>query len=126
MRATADRRPHAARALVVTLCLATAWACGGRGAPGAPTPGPSPIAAKRLLVVTYTAGFHHTSIPIAETTIRDIGAKSALFATEFCRTADEVKSRLTAEGLRGVDGVFFANTTGDLGIPDMAVFLDWL
>ena len=25
-----------------------------------------------------------------------------------------------------VDAVFFANTTGDLGIPDMQAFLDWL
>ena len=41
-------------------------------------------------------------------------------------TADEVKTRLTPAGLAGVDAVFFANTTGNLGIVDMSAFLSWI
>jgi hypothetical protein len=115
--------------LAFAVCVA-AWACGSGSTPSSttptPTPTPSPTAAKRLLVVTYTAGFHHDSIPVAEATIQSIGARNGIFQTEFCRTADEVKTRLTADGLQGFDGVFFANTTGNLGIPDVRVFLDWI
>jgi len=87
--------------------------------------GPS-APAKHLLVVTYTAGFRHSSIPVAEATIQSIGRSSGLFDTSFCRTADDVRAILTVDGLRALDGVFFANTTGDLGIPDMRAFLDWI
>jgi len=118
---TSGRRRDAVVAVAV-LAAAAIWACGG--SPASPAPAPAPL--KRLLVVTHTAGFRHSSIPIAETTIRDIGSRNGLFETEFCRTADDVQARLTTDGLRGFDAVFFANTTGNLGIPDMAAFLDWI
>lgn len=89
-------------------------------------PQPSPAAPARLLVVTHTAGFRHDSIPTAEAAIQRIGTESGLFQTEFCRTADEVRTRLTTAGLSTVDAVFFANTTGNLGIPDVSAFLGWL
>jgi uncharacterized protein len=76
--------------------------------------------------MTYTTGFRHSSIPIAEATLRDLGARSGLYQTEFCRTEADVTSRLTAGGLQEIDAVFFANTTGNLGIPDMRAFLDWI
>jgi uncharacterized protein len=100
-------------------------ACGDSGSAG-PTPGPPPATAARLLVVTHTTGFRHDSIPAAEDALRLTGAQSGLFTTEFCRTADDVRTRLTPAGLAGVDAVFFANTTGDLGIPDLQAFLDWI
>jgi len=96
--------------------------CGSTRPPAAPTPVPS----KRLLVVTYTAGFRHASIPVAEATIADLGTRNGLYQTEFCRTDADVRARLTAAGLAPFDAVFFANTTGDLGIPDMAAFLAWI
>jgi hypothetical protein len=104
-------------------------ACGGGdAAPQSPSgpqsPPPSPAA--RVLVVTHTAGFRHDSIPAAEAALRSIGSDSGLFQTEFCRTADEVRARLTPAGLSSVDAVFFANTTGNLGIPDIAAFLAWI
>jgi type 1 glutamine amidotransferase len=77
-------------------------------------------------VVTHTAGFRHDSIPAAETALQVIGAESGLYQTEFCRTADEVGTRLTPAALASVDAVFFANTTGDLGIPDVSAFLAWI
>ncbi len=88
-------------------------------------PGSSPPAA-RLLVVTHTAGFRHDSIPAAEAALQAIGQESGLFQTEFCRTAEEVRSRLTPDGLSSMNAVFFANTTGNLGIPNMEAFLAWI
>jgi type 1 glutamine amidotransferase len=79
-----------------------------------------------LLVVTHTAGFRHGSIPVAEATLRDIGAASGLYETEFCRTLDDVQRMLTKDALARFDAVFFANTTGSLGIPDLDAFLAWI
>jgi type 1 glutamine amidotransferase len=76
--------------------------------------------------VTHTDGFHHSSIPVAETTIEQLGRTSGLYATSFCRTADEVRRMLTASALASVDAVVFANTTGNLGVPDLPAFLDWV
>jgi hypothetical protein len=105
-----------------------AWSCGSGSSPQSLSPSPLPPnpAAKHLLVVTYTTGFRHSSIPIAETTIRDLGTRTGLYQTEFCRSEADVTSRLTSDGLRQIDGVFFANTTGDLGVPDMRAFLAWI
>ena len=109
-------------ALSVCACV---WNCGGStvSTPSPVTPSP---AAKRVLVVTHTAGFRHSSIPIAENTLRDLGITNGLYQAEFCRTEADVASRLTADGLRQIDAVFFANTTGNLGIPDMGAFLGWI
>jgi type 1 glutamine amidotransferase len=101
-------------------------ACSGAGSAG-PTGGtPVPGNPARLLVVTHTTGFRHDSISAAEDALRLTGTQSGLFTTEFCRTAEDVRARLTPTGLAGVDAVFFANTTGDLGIPDLQAFLDWI
>ena len=112
------------QAAVVAATIAC-WACSDSASPGS-TPGPSPAPAARLLVVTHTTGFRHDSIPAAEEALRQTGIQSGLFTTEFCRTAEDVRARLTPSGLTGVDAVFFANTTGNLGIPDLQAFLDWV
>jgi hypothetical protein len=85
-----------------------------------------PAAAAQLLVVTHTAGFRHSSIAVAETTLAGIGATSGLYQTDFCRTAADVQQQLTPEGLAPFGAVFFANTTGNLGIPDPGAFLQWI
>ena len=112
--------------------VVTAAACGNGGStaptqppPGSGSPNP-PVAAAHLLVVTHTAGFRHDSIPAAEAALRQIGLDAGLFDVAFCRTAAEVRDRLTPAGLTGIDAVFFANTTGDLGIPDVQAFVDWV
>jgi type 1 glutamine amidotransferase len=115
--------------LLVPVVVAAAVAFGGCGGASPAGQGPSPVAsspAARLLVVTHTTGFRHDSIPAAEEALRQIGAQSGLFTTEFCRTADDVRARLTPAGLTGIDAVFFANTSGDLGIPDVQAFVDWV
>jgi type 1 glutamine amidotransferase len=133
-------------------------------------------ASRKLLVVTTTAGFRHSSIPTAEKVLSQLAAQSGAFTLEFVRQppnqptapkapaalkADasaveqtafkaaeeefqaaqaafttakaqwdqkmkEALSRLSPESLKGFDGVIFANTTGDLPIPDREGFLRWL
>src|SRR5436190_1892584 len=118
------------RVRVVLAAVFVTVAC-GRGSsptatlpPGTPSPGPAPL--KRLLVVTHTAGFRHSSIAVAEATLANLGTTNNLYVAEFCRNEAEVMARLTPSGLASVDAVFFANTTGNLGIPDMAAFLGWI
>ena len=116
--------------LVAALALAAIGAaCGSTTAPspvtGSETP-PSPHVARRLLVVTHTAGFRHSSIGVAEATLQDLGRTSGLYDVRYCRNAADVAVTLTPQGLADVDAVFFANTTGDLGIPSMRAFLDWV
>jgi type 1 glutamine amidotransferase len=116
---------------VVAHAFAVSAACGGSPtAPGdtaAPAGAPAPAAAVlRVLVVTHTAGFRHSSIDVAEPVIEQLGRSSGLFSTSFARTADDVRRLVTPEGLAGVDAVVFANTTGHLGVPDLAAFLNWI
>jgi uncharacterized protein len=116
-------RPSAlSRLSVPAFALAAMFAACTTSAPAAPA-GP---AAARLLVVTHTAGFRHDSIPAAEAALRTIGEESGLFTAEFARTGPEVAARLTPDALASVDAVFFANTTGRLGIADMGAFLAWI
>jgi type 1 glutamine amidotransferase len=114
---------------LAALVVAGILACGSGGTATAPNPpgagGAPGVAAKRLLVVTHTAGFRHDSIPTAEATLQQIGS-SGLFDVEFARTAADVRRLLTAESLAAFHAVCFANTTGNIGIPDMAAFLAWI
>jgi type 1 glutamine amidotransferase len=84
---------------------------------------------KRLLVVTHTAGFRHAdSIELGEKILADIGERSGAFEVDYCRNASDVQKMLTPEFLNAgkYDGVVFLNTTGDIGIPDLGAFLEWL
>jgi type 1 glutamine amidotransferase len=99
-------------------------ACGSSG--GSPTAPTGATASKQVLVVTHTEGFRHSSIPDAERTIEALGRESGAFAVRFCRTGDEVRTALSAPGLATVDAVVFANTTGNLGVPDLPAFLTWI
>jgi type 1 glutamine amidotransferase len=94
---------------------------GSRSGGPAPT-GPS----ARVLVVTHTEGFRHSSIPIAEATIAALGQTSSLFTTTFCRTAADVAAMLTPAALAGVDAIVFANTTGNLPVSDLGAVLNWI
>jgi type 1 glutamine amidotransferase len=120
-----------------------------------PKPSVAAESPKKLLVVTTTAGYRHSSIPTAEKVLSELAARSGAFTLEFVRQPDgkptapktpndeahaafrdaeakwndKMKSalgRLSAESLKEFDGVIFANTTGDLPIPDKGAFLDWL
>lgn len=131
---------------------------------------------KKLLLVTTTTGFRHSSIPTAQKIIAQLAASShaftvdqieqpphkpqppsqptplkpdataedkALFAQEEARFKEEMEyykhqedawmeslrlalEKLAPDSLQHYDGVIFANTTGELPIPDKAGFLNWL
>lgn len=83
-------------------------------------------APKKLLVVTVTKGFRHTSIPTAEKVIQQLGEQSGAFTVDFARTDEDIAAKMTAQALANYDGVIFASTTGDLPLPDRDAFINWI
>ena len=134
--------------LAVCLTVVLAWQSSAADAP------------KKLLVVTTTTGFRHSSIPTLEKVVAQLGKDSGEFTVDFVQqppgrtasgffkvkkdatpeekaafAADEAKwmetlktelKKLSPENLKKYDGVIFASTTGNLPIPDMQGFLDWI
>ena len=81
--------------------------------------------AKKLLVVTVTKGFRHSSIPTAEKVLAKLaGDQKAGFSVDYARTDEEIASKMTADALKQYDGFIFANTTGILPLPDKKAFLN--
>src|SRR5687767_14590967 len=72
---------------------------------------------KRLLVVSVTKGFRHSSIPTAERILEELGKKSGVFTVDYARNDEEIAGKMSVESLKNYDGVIFANTTGDLPLP---------
>ena len=83
-------------------------------------------APKKVLVVTVTKGFRHSSIPTAEKILGELAEKSGAFTVDYVRTDDDMKEKMTANALKNYDGVIFANTTGILPLPDKQAFLNWI
>src|SRR5579859_1692289 len=104
---------------------------------------------KRVLVVTTTTGFRHSSIPTAEKIIAQLGEQSGAFTVEYARVEpndpqfkgadgkrDDTKvkeaitkvlaEKMSPAALKNYDAVIFANTTGDLPLPDKEAFIDWV
>lgn len=87
---------------------------------------------KKLLVVTATKGFRHSSIPTAEKIIAMLGAESGVYTVDYVRGGPdgkddaEVREKMAPDSLVKYDGVIFANTTGDLAISDKEYFLNWI
>lgn len=109
----------------------------------------SAMTPKRVLVVSTTSGFRHSSIPTAEKIIGELAQSSGAFTVEYARVEpndpqfkgadgkpDKAKvneavkavlaEKMSAAALAKYDGVIFANTTGDLPMPDPQAFLDWI
>lgn len=111
------KNPFLSRAAV--LLAAVFMAVAAEGAP------------KKLLVVTATKGFRHSSIPLAEKVLAGLGEKYGIFTVDFVRGGADGKQdtdfeKMSAEALKNYDGVIFANTTGSLPIPDKEAFLAWI
>jgi type 1 glutamine amidotransferase len=111
---------------------------------------PAQAAPKKVLVVTVTEGFVHSSIPTAERILGELGQKSrGEFTVDYARvhqTDPEFKGadgkpdkakvheairkvlaeKMSPKALQQYDLVIFANTTGDLPLPDNQAFLDWI
>lgn len=93
-------------------------------------------APKKVLVVTATKGFRHSSIATAENVIATLGETSGAFTVvDYVRGGGDAKKgaddtdvmeKLTMAKLNEVDAVIFANTTGDLAIPDKEGFIKWI
>ena len=84
---------------------------------------------KRVLVITQAAGFRHSSIPVAAATVRSLGQKTGKWeVVAEAGTAEQVAAAITAENLKNVDLVFFANTTGNIGFTPEGkkAFYDWV
>jgi type 1 glutamine amidotransferase len=104
---------------------------------------------KKVLVVTTTTGFRHSSIPTAEKVIAQLGQESGAFTVEYARVEpndpefkgadgnlDKAKvdeaikavlaEKMSPEALKNYDAVVFANTTGDLPLPDREAFINWV
>src|SRR5213080_1065251 len=81
---------------------------------------------RKVLVVSVTKGFRHSSIPTAEKVLGELGQKSGAFTVDYVRNDQEMAEKMTPAALRQYDGVVFANTTGDLPLPDKQAFIDWI
>lgn len=89
------------------------------------TLGMQPAPAKALLV-THTEGFRHSSIPTAEVTLQKLADSSRIFTIDYVRTGDDYRAQFNSDNLKRYELVIFANTTGDLGRPQMEALLDWV
>lgn len=92
-------------------------------------PEPVPPSRKRLLVLTETTGYRHSSIATAVATLRELGEQTDQWqVTAQANSAAEVGAAITADGLRTVDAVVFANTTGTLSFSPAGrrAFYDWV
>jgi len=104
---------------------------------------------KRVLVVSTTVGFRHSSIETAEKVLGALAQQSGAFTVDYARLspdAPEVKGadgktdkvkyeaavkavlaeKMSLTALKHYDAVIFANTTGDLPLPDPQGFVDWV
>jgi type 1 glutamine amidotransferase len=55
-----------------------------------------------------------------------MGVRSRTFAVDYARTDADIAQKMSRDGLKRYDAVFFANTTGDLPLPDREAFLQWV
>ncbi len=120
---------------------------------------------KKVLLVTVTTGFRHSSIPTAEKVITKLARDTGAFTVDLVQQppnkpnppkkpqnptpegeekyrdelekykaqdakwqaeVKKVLEKLSPENLKNYDGVIFANTTGDLPLPDRQAFIDWI
>jgi len=92
----------------------------------ATSPSDTIAAPPRLLVVSVTKGFRHDSIPTAEKLAERLAAQSGAFTVDYARTDEELAAKLGPGGRDSYAGVYFAQTSGDLPIPDPQGFVDWI
>lgn len=106
-------------------------------------------APKRVLVISTTAGFRHSSIEVGNAVIEQLAKDAASFTVDVvnvnpnapeCLGADgkpdkakfaeanqkALADKMSPDGLKQYDGIIFNNTTGDLPLPDKDAFLAWV
>jgi uncharacterized protein len=80
-------------------------------------------AGKKLLVVTVTKGFRHSSIATAEKILGQLATEKNGFSVDYVRNDSDMATKMTPEALKQYDGFIFANTTGVLPLPDKNAFI---
>jgi uncharacterized protein len=75
---------------------------------------------RRVLVVSEARGFVHDSIPAAVGFFLELGRRSPRYDVVHLRGG---AAKLTRARLRRADGLVFANTTGELPLPDRGALL---
>ena len=108
------------RRLAVALCCSTLLICASRLTSTAAS------TKKKVLIVSVTKGFRHSSIPTGEEIIKALGDKTGLWDVDFVRTDEEMAQKMTAAGLTKYGAIVFNNSTGDLPLPDRQALLDWV
>jgi type 1 glutamine amidotransferase len=104
--------------------LSAALTGGGHGAAQPQTPDPATVQAmmaalpdeapakparpRKVLVLAKSAGFVHSSVPLAAKTIEALGTKTGAWTTTITYDA----AAITADNLRQYDAIFLASTTG--------------
>ncbi|MGM9489284.1 ThuA domain-containing protein [Ideonella sp. YS5] len=96
---------------------------------------------KRILVVTTTMGYRHSSIETAEKVIASLGATSGAYEVEFATVPpsnppdspayrEQVRAtlelKLKPAALKQYQGIIFASTTGELPLPDGPALVQWV
>src|SRR5437762_795545 len=98
---------------------------------------------KRLLVVTVTIGFPHSSVTTAERILSQLGEQNGDWTVDIVNSGPRPKDKneettwenrvrktlaekMSAEALKQYDGVVFANTTGDLPMPNPRDLIDFV
>lgn len=112
--------PQSACALLLGVLAITALASCFISAPA------QAAAKKHLLIVSLTKGFRHSSIPLGEKIIQELGEKTGQWDVDFVRTDEEMAQKMTAESLKRFDAIVFNNTSGNLPLPDKQAFLDFV
>ena len=81
-------------------------------------------APKKILLVTVTKGFRHSSIPTAIKVLGDLAEKTKVFTLDLAFTDADLAAKTTPDKLKGYDGFIFANTTLNLPLADKQAFLN--
>jgi len=99
---------------------------------------------KKILLVTVTVGFPHSSIATAEKVLKEMGEKSGSFVISDIvgsgprpryksqekaweqTIKQDLAEKMSPSELKKYDAIIFANTTGDLPVPDKAAFLQFI
>jgi len=100
-------------------------------------------APRKVLVVTATAGFPHSSVTTAEKVLKKIGEDSKAFtvvdvvrsgprpgkadvAAWEAKMKSDLAEKMSPDALKKYDAIIFANTTGMLPLPDKDAFIAWV
>ena len=84
---------------------------------------------KRVLAITHAAGFRHDTRDLAAETVKQLGDETGQWeVVAIAPDQAAVQSWTTPDKLKGLDMVFFAKTTGDLGMTadGKTAFYDWI